>query len=407
MKTRLLRLQQHRPTPAERRRPVLGRTQVRVLRVVTLASAAGRYGGPFDTSLAQARLVTDASPCLSVAVVAGHLADDAPHERNSSELTTCVVRRVIPLPGFMGLGSIALFRAMWRGMSAANIVHISFSRELIPIVALGMAKLRRRRIILQPHGMLTSRSSWMHQTLDLALRPLARRVDAVIALTDREARELAAWFRKRRPSTRVIGNPVRLPLDSLTAESPSFRADEALWIARLHPRKRVAIFIEASRVAARNGWSERYVIIGPDEGDLPLVLEATRQGILQYEGVLPGREVPSRVARGRLFVLTADSEPWGNVLVTALALGVPAVVSASSALAGLVDRYGAGAVVDDGDAKGLADAVHRLLADSTKYGDAVVAARQLTREHLQNERVTRELIEIYLAAEPAHNEKDR
>src|SRR5689334_13204739 len=62
-------------------KPVMERSQSgldgsRVVRVVTLASASGRYGGPYDTARYQAAVLERAG--MTCTIAAGHTENDAP-----------------------------------------------------------------------------------------------------------------------------------------------------------------------------------------------------------------------------------------------------------------------------------------------------------------------------------------
>ena len=61
-------------------------------------------------------------------------------------------------------------------------------------------------------------------------------------------------------------------------------------------------------------------------------------------------------------MLTSEAEPWGNVLAIAVTLGVPVVLTASSALAGSLAGDPGVHVVPDGDADAIASAVHAAVS---------------------------------------------
>lgn len=358
----------------------------RILNVVALASATGRYGGPYDTALSQAMLAS-ALGCHSV-LFAGTFEGDEPRvDAAGSGVRVAFhrVRRVLPLPGFMGIHSGRALKALAAEIADCDVVHLSMARELIPLSAVVLTLFHRKRLVLQTHGMMTSRSSLAHRLLDCLIRPLVSKADSVIALTTVEARDLRTWFADGSRDITVLGNPVP-PLLNPRSQGTVARGD-VLFIARLHPRKRVDLFVEAAALALENGWSEKYSVAGPDEGDLKLVVEATqRLSNLRYEGTLTSAAVTERVGVSDVFVLSSAREPWGNVLAVAIASGVPVVVPESAALAAKIRTYGAGVVVPDNDALAIANAVHTLLKSPQLYEAARQGALVFTRHELSGER---------------------
>lgn len=290
----------------------------------------------------------------------GDRGDDIPAGRSRYRR----VRSWLPTRDFTGLLSWSLLTQLWVSIGRSDVVHVSFAREAIPIAAVGIAALRRRPVVAQPHGMLTSRSSRMLRLLDRVIRPLMRRPFTWIALTEQEEHDLLDRFGTTLRSVRVVGNPVpfdEAEIDRLRASaSPIDRT--AIFIARLHPRKRVLDFAAAAAIAEENDWSDRYVAAGPDQGDLPELLERARAiATLRYDGQVPSAAIPALLARSGVFVLTSENEPWGNVLASAVALGVPSVITRSSALANVLEGEPGVRVVDDGDPVALAGAVHEML----------------------------------------------
>ena len=359
-----------------------------MLRVAPLASASGRYGGPFDTALGQARLL--ASRGFAVTLFAPHLRHDQVdlEEGPNMVFVSPPIRPLLPAGNFRFLMSLRTISAAMHSMRGAEVLYLSVSREMFPTMMAVIGILFRRRLVMQPHGMLTSRSSVAHRIFDLALKPVIRKADALIALTATESAALGRWLGTRCPPIYVVGNPVRVgeDLDSLAAVP---RRREAIFIARLHPRKRVVDFIGAARAASEQGWDDAYAIVGPDQGDLRLVTRGVEElSRLRYEGSLPGADVLKRLAQARTFVLPSRDEPWGNVLLASIAIGVPPIISRSSALAAALGEAGVAIVVPDEDPKAIAESVHRVLEMSeSEYEKQRQRGRSFLRSHLSNEAV--------------------
>lgn len=298
------------------------------------------------------------------------------------------------------IGTVRLVRS-------ADVVHISVARDLAVIWTMLVCVVLRRPVIAQPHGMLRQDSRLATNLVDaLALRPLVRRAQRIVCLTTTETAHVRAWLR-RDGRTVTIGNGVdSQQLREVASRETNHHADEVLFIARLAPRKRVDVFCNAARSAVMRNLAGNYVVVGPDSGSLRIVRE-TAQTLpadrFSYEGALPPSAIIHRLAHARVFALTSYEEPWGVVLVQALGLGIPVALTRSSALAPLVDHFGAGVLVDDGDPDALAQAVHALLTDEQQYASCCRAALRLAEEHLDRNTINEALLETYQTVGSAHD----
>lgn len=354
---------------------------MKVCYVVTLASAGSRYGGPFDVIREQAALVARAGH--DVELVAGYTGDDEGPALRAGRSSYRLVRPWLPTRDFTALLSFGMLRQLWRSVGRADVVHVSLAREAVPVAALAIARVRRRPVVAQPHGMLTSRTSRAHDALDRVLRPLYRGVAHWFALTTVEERDLRGRLGSAIRESTAIGNPVSIDADDVAQLRATAPAPErsAVFIARLHPRKHVLDFAAAASVAAAHGWPDRYRVFGPDQGDLEALLaEAATTPALEYDGALDPDVIPAYLTTIGAFVLTSADEPWGNVLATAVTLGVPSVLTRSSALAADLDGVAGVRIVPDGDATAIAVAVHDALeqghvAPSTIFDRTVLLHR--------------------------------
>lgn len=364
---------------------------LRVARIVSIASRSGKYGGPFDTASRQVELARREN--MNATVIAGFLADDEPVSREY--LTTRKVRKYSS-KSFVLAHSLPLCITLVKEIKAADVVHISFAREAIPISAAFAARILRRDVILQPHGMLTSRSSPIHRLIDMAItrRVMGRRA-VILALTENEAEELKGWSTSLDGRLQVMGNPAPIDLESLPDDRPL--TGTALFAARLHPRKRVADFASAATIAHDAGWRDTYEVLGPDEGDLA-ALQRTVATVpnLNYLGATSSDGVLDHLRRAGVFVLPSANEPWGNVLIAAIRLGVPVVVTRSAVLAKLIDEHGAGVVVDDGSPAQIAAAVHHIL-DAAMIASYRSRARTLGQRRFSDRQSQHELGRLYTA----------
>src|SRR5690349_20946324 len=103
-----------------------------VLMVLTLASRQGAYGGPFTSAVNDALALRRLG--LTTHVVAGHYADDEPHGFSRDMLRLARVRKQVPILDYKATFSFSLFRLLVREIKNTDLIIISFSREVTPIV---------------------------------------------------------------------------------------------------------------------------------------------------------------------------------------------------------------------------------------------------------------------------------
>lgn len=373
------------------------RNRSKVLLVVTWGGIDGQYGGPFNVAQDQAEIATTQDFHSTLFFTHDGLSASYRQHLRNYDIVSPIARPLIPRMRFQSTFSFAALKELAVAVHRSQIVHIALARELIPLTALVFAVLLRKAIIVQPHGMLTARSTAAHRLCDVALLQLVRRARYVLALTDDELSRLKDWLGRRNgamPRMRVLTNPVPVAKHSfLDADRAVRPRREAIFVARLHPRKRVLDFAVAATIQRDD---IAYVVYGPDEGDLTaLEKAANHEPRLAYRGSLPSAEVSSRLAESGVFVMPSRNEPWGLVLVAALSLGKPVVITASANLAADVVAFKAGRVVADDCPAEIAAAVSELLNDEATYIHAARGAYHLATSLRERQNTNDALLEIY------------
>jgi len=112
-----------------------------------------------------------------------------------------------------------------------------------------------------------------------------------------------------------------------------------LYLSRIHPQKGIDILLRAWARIERHfpGW-ELY-IVGPDNGEYLLQMQALAKDLrierVTFPGPAYGYEKSQAYWSAELFVLPTHSENFGLVVAEALAHGVPAIVSKGAPWSGL------------------------------------------------------------------------
>jgi len=203
------------------------------------------------------------------------------------------------------------------------------------------------------------------------LKWLYPQADLVTTISQGIASELTSVYAIPRHKLQVIPNPVDVAritaLGSVKLEHPWFQLGLPVLVAagRLHPQKGFAYLIRAFAIV-RNAFPCKLVILGegPQSSDLKQLVIGMR---LSDDVALVGfQDNPYNYMRNAgVFVLSSLYEGFGNVLVEALALGVPVV--ATRCPVGpeeIITDELTGILVPPADENALAEAVLRVLKDA-------------------------------------------
>lgn len=179
---------------------------------------------------------------------------------------------------------------------------------------------------------------------------------------------------------------------------------EILTVARLTPKKGLPTVFRALAALAARGVDFRHVLIGCGEERESLEALARDLGIagrIEWMGAQPHEVVLERLRRADLFLLGCEVSPNGdrdgipNVLVEAMAMGVPVASTAISAIPELIVSGEHGLLVAPGDPAALAEAALRLLTDDALRASVLPAARQRVLEDFDNRTLVKELAGIF------------
>jgi glycosyltransferase involved in cell wall biosynthesis len=179
---------------------------------------------------------------------------------------------------------------------------------------------------------------------------------------------------------RTTGRPCHLMPRGVDAElfHPSKRRrdandrDQVLgFVGRLSVEKNVALLAEVQGELERMGHkSFRFLIVGwgAEEGWLRARLPRA-----EFAGVLKGEALSSAYANMDLFVFPSHTDTFGNVVLEALASGVPAIVTPDGGPRTIVQDGETGRIVPDGE---FAAAVAGVLGDPEKHAEMRLVARE-------------------------------
>jgi len=292
--------------------------------------------------------------------------------------------------------STELSRWLQQHVKGYDVVHVSFTREWIPVRTAQISIGKGVPTFLQLHGML-GRTDGVRGVIDrLWVKRLLEGATGVFSLQEQEDNEI----RRITPRARVLRLPNAVTPPPHTTETwavSNLVNPIVLFLARLHPRKRVLAFVEMARILRDQGVAARYRIVGPDGGDLVaaqrLVREYDLQDRVTFVGSLRGEAVFQEYLNSAVYVLPAVNEPWGFTILEALGVGVPTVVTDTCFIAPTLEKSGA-ALVSAPEPKALAESVERILREPGVAKLLSSAGRRFVRAQLTPAQVA-ELLESY------------
>ncbi|HHM04773.1 MAG TPA: glycosyltransferase family 1 protein [Gammaproteobacteria bacterium] len=167
-----------------------------------------------------------------------------------------------------------------------------------------------------------------------------------------------------------------------------------IFIGAIHPRKGLGFLVSVAGLVKTMGLRVRFLIVG--DGDEPYVNALKKriceQGLDNVFCFLGQRNKIGRyLAVSDVLVLTSNQEPFGRVLIEAMAAGKPVVATRSGGPEEIVIDGETGYLRKFGDVEGFASALSILLSDKEKAAQFGEAGRRRVMKHFdlvaQTERI--------------------
>lgn len=309
----------------------------RVLHVLTLSGNNGEYGGPVRVAREICKALDPER--FTARIFSGALKDSIPNPEKGVEEAYVKVRPLVASLPFSSLCSFKLFRSLWSQIHRADIVHIHFARDLIPILTAIICKIQRKKYVSQTHGMVVPDKRRSTTFIDkfFALSALnSSRTNFILStkeLSDMEPLGLRCPF-------------ILLPNGIVVPVSPPVRShqisNKIVFCSRLHERKRPGLFLDLAIYSYSKYPELTFEIYGPDEGELPKIQSRLRNerelGRTTYYGPVPPNEVTSVLAGADLMVLPSENEQFPMVVLESLSVGTSVLIMPSCGLAPLLSK---------------------------------------------------------------------
>lgn len=281
-----------------------------------------------------------------------------------------------------------------------EIMHAHVARDYT-LAAFASAGSKTARLVLTRHLLLPLKR--VHAVT------LGRRASRVIAVSEAVGRSLRA--QKIFPDERICVVPNGVRLDGFGGRGPrpprggAGAHEPVVGIAgELREHKGLEEFLRAAALVVRREKGARFVVAGEDP--TPAKSYRTRLERLIHELGLAGRvrltgaleDMAAFYSSLDVFVSASRVEPFGLVMIEAMACGVPVVATATGGAVEIVCDGSTGRLVPVGDFEAIAAAVCVLLGDEDARAEMGERARERARERFSLERMVEATEHIYHGA---------
>jgi glycosyltransferase involved in cell wall biosynthesis len=242
--------------------------------------------------------------------------------------------------------------------------------------------------VVSPRGMLVpelirrksraAKSLWLRAVERQTLRDAA-----LLHVTSQRELDDARALGLPLPAHAIVPNGIDLPPLS---DAP--HGDELLFLGRINWKKGLDRLIEAMKLLPE----ARLAIAGNDEEDYAATLPRAEN--VRFVGTVSGEVKDALLRNAAALVLPSISENFGNVVLEALAVGTPVVVTPEVGLARDVEAAEAG-IVTSNEPAALAQALRALLADRATREAMGRRGRALVEARFGWDRVAAEMEEHY------------
>jgi glycosyltransferase involved in cell wall biosynthesis len=228
------------------------------------------------------------------------------------------------------------------------------------------------------------------------LLPLLRRADALLAVAQVQKDYLVEVEGLPRERIQVIHNgvdtkryrpPAAEERQRIRAEL-GFGVDDVVLIAvaSLKPLKQIDVLLRAAARLSQAGLPVRVVVAGDGSERAALESLAAQLGLAERVWFAGLRDDVERLLQASdVFVLASRTEAFPNVVLEAMATGLPVVTTDVGSVREMVEDGSSATVVPSGDETALATAIARLASDAPERARLGERGRQIVDERFRFE----------------------
>ena len=208
----------------------------------------------------------------------------------------------------------------------------------------------------------------------------------------------------------MVGRPVHAVPKGVDAQQfrpEGARVREALGLAgrrvvlsvgRFVPIKNMTLLVDAMALLRRTDSSAHLLLVGEGPDQRAVSQRAAELGIsgaVTFAGYVAQDQLAPYYRAADVFALASDFDNSPNVVLEAMACGLPVVATDVGGVAGFVAAERGGSLVPRGDTAAMASAIGRWLTDEARQRSARTSNRQLVLERYSWRASAERLLDVY------------
>ena len=296
---------------------------------------------------------------------------------------------------FSGIFSFDVIKWLKKNIDRFDIFHVSYPRELFPISCVSFIERRKKKIFLQTHGML-DRREFPRNFIDLFYaKPQLRKATGVVVLQEYEEHIIKSICSQA--NVYLIPNGIG-SISNIPEWMGGNKIPSILFLARLHPRKRVLDFILAANLVLQINPDINFRIVGPDGGDEEnarrLVKDLGIQNNIYFIGSVPREKALVEYSKSDIYVLPSIDEPFATSITESLAVGVPVIVTNTIHNLNMLKKYDSVEIVEP-NPKSISNGILRLLSNPSLCKARSDNGKALIKNELLIDKTIKKIIQMY------------
>lgn len=224
-----------------------------------------------------------------------------------------------------------------------------------------------------------------------------RKSDYVIAISKSIKRELEIYHNVGEEKIKILCNGVN-PDEFKINNKKANKVVRLLYVGRLVPQKGVDVLLNSLYLAKKNGFNFELIIAGSGilEDNLKKLLHSLGlDESVKFSGFITRTELPKYYTQSDIFILPSRYEPFGMVLVEAMASGLPVIASDVGGMTEIVINGKTGLLVPPDDTKALTDAIMTLIGDKKKRASMGAAGRRRVENYFNWRSIAKQTLNIW------------
>ena len=181
--------------------------------------------------------------------------------------------------------------------------------------------------------------------------------------------------------------------DNLTLKSPDEKI-RICWVGRIEPVKNLPLLLRAAGILEHSGLNLEYIIVGDGADRQYNEKLAADLGLKNIQFLGYRTDVPEIMASSDIFVFTSLNEGFGNVIIEAMACGLPIIGTRVGGVPSLVQDGVNGLLVNSDDAEALATAI-QIIASNPEQRQSMASTNRKKAEYFTIDNYIKRVIYAY------------